>query len=389
MPRGKRQYRTWRRKDRGGKYSYKLPGKPWVSTEFTSEARLQEYLLSLLTSGKQPKALGSVRNYLGDFYVWEPGQAPKCPHCRRVLADGGQIGPEYARRQRKLLDRFVACDKLYDMDLTEVDRGVALDFRDRLIETAKVNTADRSSSAGKATVNLVLNALSAAFGELVDRQRLPYNPFARMLLKYDKSKRGTFTISELRKMFPADVAQLGPWPDLSMKTAFLMAATLGLRRNEVRAIRWHSIDLTKRKIRVHEAFKGEKRRPGKPKWDKVRETAIPGVTARHLAALRALAPDPDGFVFSDVTGSPRIDDWWRNSWDAAMARLKIKHRERNLVPHSLRHSLATELRAAGISDVLLKKSMGWSSDAMLENYSDHLQAEHFRGQAKLVDKLLG
>ena len=71
-----------------------------------------------------------------------------------------------------------------------------------------------------------------------------------------------------------------------------------------------------------------------------------------------------------------------------MKKLKVDREKRGLVPHSLRHSLATELRARGVSDLLLKRGLGWSSDAMVDHYSDHMEVEHFRGQAAEVDNLL-
>jgi len=77
-------------------------------------------VLKLLTRDKGVKATGTVREYLKDYYVWDTGQPPQCPHCRRVLADGGQIGPEYAKRQRKLLNRFVSKDRIYDLQLADV-----------------------------------------------------------------------------------------------------------------------------------------------------------------------------------------------------------------------------------------------------------------------------
>ena len=70
-----------------------------------------------------------------------------------------------------------------------------------------------------------------------------------------------------------------------------------------------------------------------------------------------------------------------------MKSLKIDSAGRSLVPHSLRHSIATELRARGVSDVLLKQGLGWSSDAMLEHYSDHFGAEQLQSQARVVDDL--
>ena len=203
-------------------------------------------------------------------------------------------------------------------------------------------------------------------------------------------------------MFPLNLDDLGPWENYQTKCMFLVAGTLGMRRNEVRALRWCNVDLERGEIRIVEAFKSYHRK-GRPKWDKLRVSALPTVTAQHLKKLkdRGYRIGEDDCMFVG-TPNPRIekadgnglDDGhigttlWQNAWKRGMKKLKVDHKSRGLVPHSLRHSLATELRARGVSDLLLKRGLGWSSDAMVDHYSNHMEVEHFRSQAAEVDKLL-
>lgn len=171
------------------------------------------------------------------------------------------------------------------MLIIKIKRGDCIDFRARLINKLNVTIDDRDDPAGKRTVNVVMTVVSTIFSEGMDRQELDYNTAARLKIKYNQRQHGVFTTKELKDLFPVDVEKLGPWGDLKKKTAFLVAGTCGPRRNEVRALRWENVDLENRIIRVYEAFKGL-RRPGLPKWDKKRESSLPGITARHLAHLQ-------------------------------------------------------------------------------------------------------
>ncbi len=61
---------------------------------------------------------------------------------------------------------------------------------------------------------------------------------------------------------------------------------------------------------------------------------------------------------------------------------------RNLRPHSLRHSVATLLRAGGIDAAAIRASMGWSSEAVREGHT-HWNVGHFGDRRRAVDELFG
>ena len=336
---------------------------------------------------------GTLGEYAADFFKWT-GEIPECPHCSRVLASGGQIGKPHAKHQRRLLERFILGDAknkpdiISTLKLGQIKRGDCIEFRDRVIRKIEAKVTDREDSKGKRVVNSALVVLSTIFSEAMEREHVESNPASRLAIRFKGKQRGVFDAGELRKLFPAAVNDLGPWPSFRVKCAFLIAGTCGLRRNEIRALRWPSVDFERGALHVVEAFKDQgSANVGLPKWDKRRVTALPGVAARHLLALKASAK-PEHFVFGrrDV---PLGTKHWKESWADAMEALEFDAERRNLVPHSLRHSIATQLRAKGISDVLLKSGLGWSSDAMLEHYSDHMDVDALKGQAGAVDELLG
>ena len=268
----------------------------------------------------------SFAEYAAPFFLWN-----SCPHCKRVRASGGQIGPEHVANQRSLLERFILSDPFSQLLITRIKRGDCIDLRDRLIEKLKINVDDREDPAGKRTVNAAMTVVSTIFSEGVER--------------------GIFTAQELRSLFPAGVEDLGPWDSLTAKTAFLLAATCGLRRNEVRALRWSSIDFEASVVRVHESFQGQSR-PGLPKWDRRRETPLTNGAARHLLALRGEGDAQ--YVFIRPDGKTIGTEFWEDNFNRALERLGLNRKERSLVPHSLRHTIATELCAAGLSDALIR-----------------------------------
>lgn len=341
-------YRFW---NRDGTIYFKLrAGNGWKTTGKHTQADAMDYVLGLLR--EQGVSLSehiggmSFAEYAAPFFLWN-----SCPHCKRVRASGGQIGPEHVANQRSLLERFILSDPFSQLLITKIKRGDCIDLRDRLIEKLKINVDDREDPAGKRTVNAAMTVVSTIFSEGVERGELDFNPAAKLNVKYRKTERGIFTAQELRSLFPAGVEDLGPWDSLTAKTAFLLAATCGLRRNEVRALRWSSIDFEASVVRVHESFKGQSR-PGLPKWDRRRETPLTNGAARHLLALRGEG-DAE-YVFIRPDGKTIGTEFWEDNFNRALERLGLNRKERSLVPHSLRHTIATELCAAGLSDALIR-----------------------------------
>lgn len=69
-----------------------------------------------------------------------------------------------------------------------------------------------------------------------------------------------------------------------------------------------------------------------------------------------------------------------------MDKTKIDYENRNLKPHSFRHTLNTLLRNAGQDPAKIRAALGWSGEAIQENYT-HWQIEHLQGQATIVENL--
>jgi integrase len=368
------KYRFWKR---GEVYYYRLGAGPWKSTGCKRKDEATDYALERLAEAKRAQEAArrsleavSLREYLKPYY------GPACPHVARLRGDKKQIGDEHIKHCRALLDKHVLKDTIADQNVRELRRADILDFKSRLL-----------ASLGDGQVNRILRVLKTCLKEGVYREELEHDPTAGVgNISYKSAARGVFSREELRALFPAK--GLGPWASLQAFTCFLVAATVGARRSEILALRWGAVDLDKNEIHIREAWKSDTVL-GSPKWGRLREgLALPTVTAGRLRALRAASLHvlPVGLVFNK-DGARLTSRWWQEQFYAGMKAAKIEAKARRLTGHSFRHSLATALRDAGVAAEKVQAALGWSDTRTMDGYT-HFSAEHLRGQADIIDRLL-
>ena len=214
-----------------GKRVRKSTGK---SKKSEAEAVIAEFFASAETSDR------SLLEYMNPFYIFDT-----CPHIRRLLDEGKSIGETHVTKCRRWLDMYVVGDPIVDKRISEINRADLLDFRARLLK----RFGDRRN-----TCNKVMSALKTVFKEAYFRQDMPHDPTQGIgKIKEERSEPGTFTKDELRHLFP--VGCLGPWSDRYDYTCFLLAATAGMRKSEVLALRWVEISFESSVIRVERAWK--------------------------------------------------------------------------------------------------------------------------------------
>ncbi len=370
-------YGLWKR---GKTYYYRFPGGSWRSTGRSRQDEALGYVLEQVEKAKAEaarriRAAASVplRAYLESFYHWG-----SCPHVARLLAEKKQISPQHVKNQRVLIDKYLLKDPIADLPIQDLRRGDIVDFRGRML-----------AKAGDRQANRIVGVLKTCLKEGVYREEISKDPTLGVgNVRHVAQERGVFTAEELRRLFPE--LGLGPWQDLQAFACFLVAATVGLRRGEVLALRWRDLDFEKRLLHVRQAWKDDTTL-GPPKWGKVREEVpLPELTARRLKQLRAKSMHvlPDALVFHNKDGARKSTLWWGEQFKAAMVKAKIPSSARRLTAHSFRHSLNTLLRSAGIPDEKIRAAMGWSSEKVQAGYT-HFGGEDLRGQADLVDQVLG
>lgn len=174
-----------------------------------------------------------------------------------------------------------------------------------------------------------------------------------------------------------------------------LAATTGLRQAEMLALTWDDIEgSTVHVTRTLHWLDGVPVRD-KPKTEaSVRDVPIPPVTLAALREHRRMqleeraaqgALGKDGLVFVTVTGLPIQGSNLMPPFRKALARL-------NLPPvtiHSLRHSAATALIAAGYPIAKVAAVMGHSSSRVTEMVYSHLIGKDLADAADVMERLYG
>ena len=71
-----------------------------------------------------------------------------------------------------------------------------------------------------------------------------------------------------------------------------------------------------------------------------------------------------------------------------MEKMGLDRKERNIKPHSFRHTLNSILVGNGLSDLFIRQTLGWSQRSTQEGYT-HLNAKDTKKQADMIDKEMG
>jgi integrase len=176
---------------------------------------------------------------------------------------------------------------------------------------------------------------------------------------------------------------------------WLLAVTTGQRQGELLGLRWTSLDLDGRTLRVSEALS---RRGGRfvmvaPKTAGSRHV-VP-VTPRAVAALRewkvrqvaeaaALGLEERGLVFTTPKGEPYHNSQVLNLWHATLERLGLPR----VRFHDLRHTAASLMLAAGYTLEDVKQMLGHSTIAVTSDTYSHPMADRLRQVADGTEAFL-
>jgi len=178
-----------------------------------------------------------------------------------------------------------------------------------------------------------------------------------------------------------------------------VALATGLRRGELLALRWQDLDLDGGTLRVEQAleqtqrgglvFKAPKTRHGR------RTVTLPVSTVallrdhwkaqqeQRLALGLGKAPD-DALVFPDWDGSPRAPRTLTQQWQKQMKTVGLK-----ATFHSLRHTHASTLIAAGLDVLTVSRRLGHGSPAITLTVYGHLFKPDDRAAAIMEKALKG
>ena len=317
-----------------------------------------------------PSSTLTFGEYAEPFYDWD-----RCPHVTRLRSEGKSITRKHASNQRYLAKNHVFTDEiLSEIPLAELRKADLVDFRNRLVKRiGRCRTSQNAFDLAKTICK------EAYFREDIDRDIT----VGLGKIQYDSVEPGIFTEEELRDLFKKCP---GHFVDIYDYSVFLLAASVGLRRGEIRALKWSDINFKTGHLTVDRAWKGKEL--GKPKWGKIRPTVIPKIALKSLSDLKSESKrnSGDDYIFCYADGSVFGETWWQKHFEKAMKSAGIDAKSRDLKPHSFRHTINSLLLAGGQSAEVTRASMGWSSKDVQEGYT-HWKPEFFEDQANRVDEM--
>ena len=191
-----------------------------------------------------------------------------------------------------------------------------------------------------ASSNRYLSILKSVFKAAVTYGACKINPAAGIRTKAEDVKtRDILNDDEFERL-------LTELPDYA-RSIVLAAAETGMRRGEMRGLRWGDVDLPSCELRV-----------AKAKNKEFRIVPLTPRIHRLLSEMEAAAtPHPTAPVFfqGDI----------KKSLATALKRAGI---EKHITLHSFRHQFATRALEAGVSEYHLRAIGGWKSPVMLQRY---------------------
>jgi integrase len=234
----------------------------------------------------------------------------------------------------------------------------------------------REGKAPATVANAVL-PLRAIFRRAIQREEVVANPTERLVLPRDRRARD-------RVAEPREISALLDALDDFHRCLWSTAIYAGLRRGELQALRWETIDLGGGILRVEHS------------WDRVagliepksrtgrRSVPVPAVLAPELIAHLARQSSDAGFVFAAPSGEPFDPSNAIRFAKRAWSRAKLTP----LGFHDCRHTFASLMIAAGVNAKALSSYMGHSSITVTIDRYGHLMPGNERHAAELLDGYL-
>lgn len=243
-------------------------------------------------------------------------------------------------------------------------------FKDRVISTITLWDVEKYKSLRKKlgrkpeTINRELTILRSLFnlakkGSL--KHKISKNPIAGMkLLKVPKKQYRVLSDLEFNKLYDAAATHLKP--------ILLCAFLTGMRRGEIRKLKWSEVDLDDRYIYVIETKNDEYR-------------SIP-ICNSLLEALKELKKKSiSEYVFTTQDGKPFISN---KSWDGAFKSAVRKSGIKPCTFHEIRHTFASNLIVREKEDFATVMSLTGHKDIRMLKVYCHTNKE---SKMSAIDKL--
>jgi integrase len=309
------------------------------------------------------------------------------PQTVREYFDGTWVPHMRTRIRESTLTRYLT---LIDADITPVIGEVRVA---RLRPSDVQRVVDRMVERGLSARTVVqgYRVLSSALAQAVRWELIPTNP--AKAVRPPRIERAELTVPEPEQVRAIMKASEGTWLHLPV----VLAASTGMRRGEVLALRWRDVDLDAGLIRVTGSLQriGGKQKVVEPKTSRGRRTvAIPPGVVEQMRAHRKEQTERRlllgkswtdlDLVIEQGDGTPRDPDTithrFQDFCDAAgVSGVRF---------HDLRHSYATGLLRANIHPKVVSEALGHSSTAFTMDTYSHVLPTMQDQAAEAIGKAL-
>ena len=283
--------------------------------------------------------------------------------------------PATARDYRSMLSKTAP---LHVLAAERVDKITAADV-DKFLRSLKRPGGE--GDAAPRTVNKYRRVLSMIFDLAVQKGWRKDNPCA------DVKIRKAPDAGELIVYSVADIAAIEREAEKHKAVADLgalivVAATCGLRRGELLALRWRDVRFTESVLKVSRSLSAGDE--GAPKSGKARTVPLSAWPAEVLTAMKARGErtGPNDLVFGRADGSHLDGDVVSTQY--RQARDAVAARDADLPPlrfHDLRHTFGTLLAAEGYAVTAIQSYMGHADLATTAIYM------HWADQADAAERM--
>ncbi len=330
------------------------------STGEKTKAGADKYVISILTGERSQRVNVTVNEFTKSFFI-----RGECSWIENKELKGKTITPEMEKMRRgHLLNHFQP-----KFGKRKIESITSFEIEQWLIKLDLSNI----------TKNHILDTVKIVWAEAKKRGEIKDNIVAE-LEKFSKQtvERDPFSKEELHLLFPENQKELiRIWGNEMFAGLFLLLATTGLRLGEALALTWKDIiyekTSTKYVLDVNKSVKND-RRIGNTKNG---ENRIAFILPQLYSILEEWKKKTDfnseeDFIFPNYENKPLQRKRCLVIFRKALEQTEIGT-EKNLVPHSFRHTFNTMYRNV-LEDEVLRKFTGHSDQKMTDHY-DHQTAE--------------
>jgi integrase len=250
------------------------------------------------------------------------------------------------------------------------------------------------TDASRKGINHAVNGIRVALRWAYKQGYIPSDPTSSFTyIAYRPIERGALTVEEMGKIEKLE------WSDIRQKAALILGFSCGLRRGEIRALRWKNVDFDRNIMNIVENFTDDDGMK-EPKAGSSRIVPTFGHMSEILHVLYDTNPyghGPDDFVLPNVErDTPLASVTIKRGFERIMDKIGIdkgQREQRKLSFHSMRHSFITRAMEVGLSEFVVSKLSGHKTTAMVRHYSHQTMTalesarETLSAAFKLEDKL--